>query len=154
MSQFMGACKIRGFNTMLIALIMATFTDIKRREIPIWIFPTLSVLFIILNFSQMNWKESFVGFSLAFLSFLFLAIFFEGGGGDIIMMSCMGFILGIKNITYIIIFSSMLCILYYFITKKNDSPYAPFALGGYLITGGLLYAFNDFGNVVWHYILL
>jgi prepilin signal peptidase PulO-like enzyme (type II secretory pathway) len=81
-----------------------------------------------------------------------MALFFQGGIGDIFMMGSLGFCLGAKNIIYLIIFSCIAYLLlftYRFICKRNKNiehkkrfdkllkqqmPFAPSVLIGYIAT--------------------
>ena len=140
---------------MLIALIIAACVDMKKREIPLWVFPLLSAMFVVIRFESIA-LSNVLGAVIAAAAFAVLAVFFHGGGGDMIMMTTVGFILGIEVLSYIILIASILCLIYSAIKKtEKNIPYAPFVLCGYLVTGGTLYggSFN-FRDVVWHYVFL
>lgn len=128
---------------MLIALLYASYTDIKREEIPLWLFPSVSVLHTLIFYKSIVWKWSIIGLLIGVLSFTFLAVFFNGGGGDIIMMGTLGFVIGPKNFMYITIISSILCLCFYILKKVKKAPYVPFVALSYVffLIGGLLYGF-------------
>ena len=141
---------------MLIALIIATVTDIKKREIPIWLFPLISVLFLIFHQQPINLTFSIVGCLIGIAAFTIMALFFEGGGGDIIMMGSIGLMYGPIALAVIITISSFLCLIYRLYSKATTVPYAPFVLLAYILffIGGCFYGINSFRNVVWSYFLL
>lgn len=141
---------------MIIALCIATYTDIKKREIPLWVFPTISVIFILIRFNDINWLNSITGLIIGIISFSFLAWKFNGGGADIIMMASIGFILGPIILMHIVIFASLSCLLYYAYKKVTTVPYAPFVMTSYIICflGGYLYGINDYRFLGFRYFLL
>lgn len=122
-------------------LLVATYTDIKRREIPDTIC-TLLVLTGFLKFSFQNLLGIFVA-----LPFLIAAMFKEKsiGGGDIKLTATVGFVLGFWKGIYGLIIGLTLLILFYIILRissiirkkqvaKNLSmPLAPFLGIGFLI---------------------
>lgn len=141
---------------MLLALIYAAYTDIKKQEIPIFLFPALMLLYTVIGYNDIIWKNAIFGSVIGCISFVFLALFFGGGGGDIIMMSCIGFIYGPEILAHIIIVASVLCILYYLIKKTNKAPYAPFVLLSYILCflGGYSYGLNNYRVLEIRYFLL
>jgi len=105
------------------AFLIASITDIKRHEIPLWDFPALFVLYIVFfhkELSYLNWST--LGIMAA--AFFFLAVFGKIGGGDIIMFSVIGFIIGLYGIiSYLIILFCISCVVFMtvpFIWKKKN----------------------------------
>ena len=142
-------------------MIIASITDIKKREIPIFLFPLFTVLFFIINHSVIHPIDSLFGFLIGLISFSILAWKFSGGGGDIIMMSCIGAAYGTKILSHIVIISSFMILLYYLIIKKPKNtkrtvPYAPFVTISFifLLLGGILYGINDYRFLENGYFLL
>lgn len=126
------------FSSLLLA---ASYTDIKRREIP----DTVCVLLVLtgfLKFSYLNLLGIFVA-----LPFLIAAMLKEKsiGGGDIKLTATVGFVLGFWKGIYGLIIGLTLLILFYIMVKissiirkkqvvKNLSmPLAPFLGIGFLI---------------------
>ena len=142
---------------MLLAIAYSAYTDKKRGEIPIWIFPFLLVIFISFRFNEINWANSLIGLLIGLITFLTMAIFFDGGGGDVIMMSVIGFICGVKPLLYISTIASGILLIYHFTHKdKKEVPYAPFVLFAYIIfmIGGFINEINNFWLLAIRYILL
>ena len=93
---------------------------------------------------------------IGFTAFTVLALFFKGGGGDIIMMTVVGFMLGPVILMHITIAASVFSIIYYYNSKKTQIPYAPCVFLGYIFCflGGYLYAINDYRILGLRYFLL
>ncbi len=126
------------FSSLLLA---ASYTDIKRREIP----DTICVLLVltgILKFSYLNLLGIFVA-----LPFLIAAMFKEKsiGGGDIKLTAAVGFVLGFWKEIYGSIIGLTLLILFYImvrilsiirkkqVAKNLSMPLAPFLGIGFII---------------------
>lgn len=144
---------------MLLALSYSAYTDKKRGEIPIWLFPFLLAIFLLFRFNEINWFDSLIGLFIGFVTFLAMAVFFNGGGGDVIMMSSIGFICGVKPLLYISMIASVILLIYYsFHKNKKEVPYAPFVLIAYIIflIGGFIIEVksDDIWILAIHYILL
>ena len=146
---------------MLIAMIIASITDMKKKEIPIFLFPLFTTIFITINHAVIHPIDSLLGFVIGAISFSILAWKFSGGGGDIIMMSCIGAAYGTKILSHIIIISSILILVYYIIMKiqketKRTVPYAPFVTISFifLLLGGIFYGINDYRFLENGYFLL
>lgn len=122
-------------------LLAASYTDIRRREIPDTVCMLL-VLAGLMNFSYINLLGIFVA-----LPFLIAAVLKENsiGGGDIKLTASAGIVLGFWKGTYGLIIGLSLLILFYTILRiiavikrkqvvKNLSmPLAPFLGMGFII---------------------
>lgn len=75
---------------------IASYTDIKRKEIPIRLFPSLLVFHLLLFHDEIG-IENWLGLGATALVFLAMAIAGKIGGGDVIMFSVLGFILGLSQ---------------------------------------------------------
>lgn len=143
---------------MVFALLIASITDIKKREIPIWLFPLMSVLYVLIN-NNINLTYCLTGLLIGVISFSILAWKFSGGGGDIIMMGSIGFILGPKILMHVTIAASALCGIYAVVSnaKSNERiPYAPFVTFSYILCflGGMFFGYDDYRILGIHYFLL
>lgn len=119
---------------LLTALFYAAYTDFKSRKIPIWLFPATLIL---CTASYIYSGDSLVGHILGGL--VMLVATFIGcllgklGGADLIMLTVVGYGLGVY---WLPIFSFlMICIgiLFLLITKKKEYAIAPIVLLSYLI---------------------
>lgn len=127
-----------------VAFVIASYTDIKSRKIPVWLFPTATVIVTVIRFigNEYNIFAMIAGFMLFFWIFFLGAVFAKGGGGDAIMMGCVGAMIYPLNTIYVFILSGavyMLCGIVLVIIKKNKNklrkmtfPYAPFAGVGFV----------------------
>ena len=126
------------FSSLLLA---ASYTDIKRREIP----DTVCVLLVLTGFLKFSF-QNLLGIFVA-LPFLIAAMFNEKsiGGGDIKLTSAVGFVLGFWKGIYGLIIGLTLLILFYImlrisliirrkqVAKNLSMPLAPFLGIGFLI---------------------
>ena len=126
------------FSSLLLA---ASYTDIKKREIP----DTVSVFLVLIGFLKFSYPN-LLGIFIA-LPFLIAAMFKEKsiGGGDIKLTATVGFVLGFWKGIYGLIIGLTLLIFFYIILRissiirkkqvvKNLSmPLAPFLGIGFLI---------------------
>lgn len=126
------------FSSLLLA---ASYTDIKRREIP----DTICLLLVLTGFLKFSY-QNLLGIFLA-LPFLIAAMLKEKsiGGGDIKLTAPVGFVLGFwKGIYGLIIGLTLLVVLYIMIrissiirkkqvAKDLSMPLAPFLGIGFLI---------------------
>ena len=122
-------------------LLVASYTDIKRREIP----DTVCVLLVLTGFLKFSF-QNLLGIFIA-LPFLIAAMFKENsiGGGDIKLTATVGFVLGIWKGIYGLIIGLTLLILFYImvrissiirkkqVAKNLSMPLAPFLGIGFLI---------------------
>ena len=92
---------------LLIVLIFATAMDIKTRTIPLWLFPSTSLVSCLYMISEGTWNEywNLIGFLCMFIPTFILGITGSFGGADIIMFSSIGIILGEAIVPYVIILS-------------------------------------------------
>lgn len=137
-------------HTVILAfLLIAAVYDLLGGEIPIHLFPMLFGLFFGLSFitGDFSFLSSTLGLILGAFLFWIMARFFDGGGGDIIMMSVLGWCLGLRPFVRLVFVSSALyfvfsiCLLAVGAIRrkrlkeliKEQYPYAPFVLAGYLI---------------------
>ena len=81
------------------ALAVASYTDLKRMEIPLWLFPSTVLIFAATALASggeigvMNWA----GLACMAIPFLIMTIAGKMGGGDLIMFSALGFIMGLDE---------------------------------------------------------
>lgn len=135
---------------MFIALIIASVTDVKNRRIPIWIFPiaTFASLMIKVATNEFSVYEGdilrmAIGGISFFIMFVLLALFAKGGGGDAIMMACIGTIMYFFDTMLISLYAALLYIVFAVVLKlvkgKNISlrklkvPFVPFVTGGFVV---------------------
>lgn len=133
---------------VLLTLAIAAVCDAETGQIPMFLFPVLWALCLPLTFFsyQFDLVDSVVGCLIGVGIFFVLAIFFDGGGGDILMMGVVGWCLGIRETVYLILLSSLFYLIFtlsvfgYRLTKgkpgnilTSQYPYAPFVLCGYIV---------------------
>ena len=81
------------------ALAVATRTDLKRMEIPLWLFPSTVLIYVAATLSLggeigvMNWT----GLVCMAVPFLIMTLIGKMGGGDLIMFSALGFMMGLDE---------------------------------------------------------
>ena len=132
---------------ILIALGVASFTDIKSGTIPIWLFPSAVILVCVVRFRDgtLDPMASIIGFAIYFTVYILFALFAGSGGGDSIMMGCMGFmiyayptlkVILISVIVYIITVVAVVISKGADLDRKNRIrlPYAPFVGIGYAVS--------------------
>ncbi len=126
------------FSSLLLA---ASYTDIKRREIP----DTVCLLLVLTGFMKFSFQNLF-GIFVA-LPFLIAAMFKENsiGGGDIKLTASVGFALGFWKGIYGLIIGLTILIFFYImvrissiirrkqVAKNLSMPLAPFLGIGFLI---------------------
>ena len=112
------------------ALGIATYTDIKTMTIPGVLFPVTAVITLIYYIShKVPLAEPLAGAALAAIAYFCLALWFNGGGGDILMMSACGLIYG-KYTDRLIILASLCFLIEYGIARighieQTELPFAP-----------------------------
>lgn len=116
-----------------IILIVATYTDFKRREIdhePIIIGFVFIILFSLCDFNNVSVKNSILGFLIGGVVFTILA-FWGMGGGDIKLMALIGFFLGweltILTMYISFVLGAIIGILYMIFKKVKLKEHIPFA---------------------------
>lgn len=135
---------------VFVLLVISTYTDCKNGTIPIWLYivtPICTTIWYQYHFNEFDYMSSTLGFFILGSIYL-VAVFWGGGGGDVIMMASLGWMLGIKAGLYIALMASfiyLIAILYMRIIKKNKDkkltlPYAPFvtASSSVIFTIGLI----------------
>jgi len=133
---------------ILVILLIATYFDCKDGTIPILLFPLLPALIVPISviYGQPEIINSLIGMLIGAATFFILAIWFEGGGGDILMMGVLGWCLGIRGILILILVSSVTYTIFatavigvYAMQKRtkealrNQYPFAPFVLAGFIL---------------------
>lgn len=132
---------------VFILLSVSTVTDIRKKEIPIflWVISTVVTVGLMIFLGSFQYINLITAFALAILFFI-EAKFFNGGGGDIVMMSCIGLLLGIPSL-HITLISVVTVLIFYFLSRSWDDefdtteiPIAPYVLLGetILLLGGKL----------------
>lgn len=128
---------IINIGIIILALMIATITDIYKQEIPIYLFPIACIICTLFTIPKL---ENFIGALILGITFLLFAVFGNNGGGDVIMMAVVGYQLGIRKALWCALIAYLLYAIYaviYYLIKKNKHksfPFAPFALIGYLST--------------------
>ena len=133
---------------ILAVLLIATFYDCKSSIIPLYLFPTLVAAIVPLAVisGQPQITDSLIGMLIGTGTFLTLAIFFKGGGADILMMGTLGWCLGVRGVIILTLASSVvysvfasIVVLYCLFKKRpreflhKQYPFAPFILTGYIV---------------------
>lgn len=141
-----------------IGLMLCAYTDIKKQKIilavPICLVLLTAGYWLITKQNEV-WLFAVVGAVTAGITYFIPALLGKGGGGDVIMMAAIGFCIGIYQIVYLIIFTSVfyLCFLLIRLSKEivenNDGaakdilkkryPYIPFVLAGWMLLLGYIY---------------
>lgn len=130
---------------VIISLLLCSIKDIQKKEIAFT--PILLGLGAILglrafNGPAFNYLDSALTAILCFIIYLAIALKFNGGGGDAIVMSIVGFVFGIRITTYIIILTSIIYSIFLLIQSKRKKvaftkvslPYIPALTSGCVIT--------------------
>jgi leader peptidase (prepilin peptidase)/N-methyltransferase len=125
-----------------VPLLWAAITDFKKRIIPDWTWIAI-VLFggisaFLIPYPALS--QRIVGFLLPGFCLFFLAIKYGGvGGGDIKLMSAMGFCFGLYGLASILCFALPPAYLYAKVTRQRSVPLAVFLFIGFLLYMGVLY---------------
>lgn len=144
------------FSVIMISAMLAicTYTDIKKNLIPLPI--VLTIPFIILGYRlafhhQINWMSAIFGLVLGAIPYLMVALMGKGGGGDVILMGMIGFLIGAQNIVYLVICTTVIYLIFSIVCwvknhKNADAikkryPYAPFVTIGWICFMVLGYIF-------------
>ena len=132
---------------ILITLAIASFTDIRKGEIPLWLFPSSIILVCTVRLWEGSFEllSSLIGFFVWFTLYILFALFAGSGGGDAIMMGSMGFMIyafPTLKVTIISIAVYILTVVAIVISKGSELdrkkriqlPYAPFVGIGYAVS--------------------
>ncbi len=119
-----------------IPMVWAAITDFKKRIIPDW---TWITILLIGGVSAFFFKTPYLllfdriaGFLLPAASLLIIAIKYGGvGGGDIKLVSALGFCFGIYGLMAILLFAVIPACIYSVVTKQRNVPLAVFLCAGY-----------------------
>lgn len=115
--------------------IIAAYTDIKKKQIPLWISPLLFALALIPKYAcgqDIAWD--LLGMGIVFIAAM-AATFAGMGGGDVLLFSALAFVIGIQRVVPFFLFLSAEVIVYAVIQKallkkkgKMQVPLAPFCI--------------------------
>lgn len=121
---------------MMSALALASYTDVKRMEIPVWLFPltvTVSVIYMVYSGNAPGFGN-WLGLVCMAIPLGILCFAGKLGGGDLIMFAAIGFLIGDGFIVYVLILGAAGMVFFLFTGCKEQSyPLAPFALVSYII---------------------
>lgn len=117
------------------SLCIASYTDIKTRTIPVWLFPSVMVIGsgVLLYRGQFgHWN--LIGLVCMLMPTFTLAMTGNFGGGDVLMLSSIGLMLGENVVKYVLVLAAISTV-FFLLTKlrKKEYPIAPFALVSYLV---------------------
>ncbi|WP_368191145.1 prepilin peptidase [Blautia sp. 1033sp1_1033st1_G9_1033SCRN_220408] len=117
------------------SLCIASYTDVKTRTIPVWLFPSVMVIGsgILLYMEQFGYWN-LIGLACMLIPTFALATTGNFGGGDVLMLSAIGLMLGEDVVGYVVVLATI-STGFFLLTKlrKREYPIAPFALVSYLI---------------------
>lgn len=123
---------------LFIALLIATFTDLEKRTIPIWLFPSALAVCMLSDIlcGNMPGATNLLGFAAMLLTSFYGCMKGHMGGGDLIMFSVLGFVMGIYALIPFTIFMWFVELSIRFIkwVRKQECrelPLAPLALAAY-----------------------
>lgn len=131
---------------IFITLIVATFTDVKKKIIPDKLNAAALLLGIVFWFLGDRKIYYLASIAIAFTLLMILAFATDGkiGGGDIKLLSVLGLYVGLLDWCMMIFISTMI-FLFVIIEKmvrrkiKEGVVFAPYILVGYLVTIGIKY---------------
>lgn len=135
-----------------IPMICAGITDMKKRIIPDWTWIAVLLVGCVSAFffeiPYFSLTERILGLLLPGLSLLIIAVKCGGvGGGDIKLMSAMGFCFGMFGLAIILIFAAIPAGIYSFATKQRSVPLAVFLCIGFFCSFALSLSLG--GGVAW-----
>lgn len=127
------------YSVTLAGILAASYTDWKRHKIPLYIFPPVFMAALSGRMLTGAWVlESFAGFGVVLFASL-LASFAGMGGGDVIMLSTIAFVVGSRQVVPFLLLMATLVLLYAVYRKcirkdrrKLRVPLAPFCILPYL----------------------
>lgn len=148
--KYMALIDIVIWFLMMLILLIAVITDLKKRIIPDRLivvgFLTIGGLHLIFRPRELwVWVVVAAG---AFVTLAIVAIISNGriGGGDVKLFSLLGFGLGWEPLIWIFIVSHLIggvvaVVLWLTrrVKKEDGIPFAPFILAGFLFVGGMAY---------------
>lgn len=131
-------------GVILIVLIYSSWIDVKRREIPIELYLLLVLPMGIVGQVLKSGPDLFEAVSMTVIvgiCYLILALCFQGGGGDLIMMVALAVCLGYGMILVMTISTVGLIVVNLIKQKGMDTPipYAPFVLLGVTVERVIYY---------------
>ena len=128
------------YAIILASLIIATVTDIRKREIPLWLFPIVIAVSTIINTVYIVHDGTYLDIIMLVAGFLIFGIAAyilarkeKLGGGDVLMIATLGGSLGFIRAAETILISCVIGVIFILITKKRSIPYAPLLLIGFII---------------------
>lgn len=120
---------------LFISLCIASYTDVRTRTISVWLFPSVMVIGsgILLYMGQFGYWN-LIGLACMLIPTFVLATTGNLGGGDVLMLSAIGLMLGEDVVGYVVVLATI-STGFFLLTKlrKKEYPIAPFALVSYII---------------------
>ena len=120
---------------LVISLCIASYTDVRTRTIPVWLFPSVMVIGsgVLLYMGQFGFWN-LIGLACMMLPTFTLAMTGNFGGGDVLMLSTIGLMLGEDVAEYVVVLATISTVFFIITRIKNkEYPIAPFALVSYII---------------------
>ena len=120
---------------LFISLCIASYTDVRTRTIPVWLFPSVMVIGSggMLYMGQFGFWNM-IGLACMLIPTLVLATTGNFGGGDVLMLSTIGLMLGEDVAEYVGVLATISTVFFIITRIKNkEYPIAPFALVSYII---------------------
>lgn len=120
---------------LFISLCIASYTDVRTRTIPVWLFPSVMVIGSggMLYMGQFGFWNM-IGLACMLIPTLVLATTGNFGGGDVLMLSTIGLMLGEDVAEYVVVLATISTVFFIITRIKNkEYPIAPFALVSYII---------------------
>lgn len=116
---------------LFIALCVATYTDYREYRIPVWLFPSTLILYLLMSKPDAN----HVWGMIIGLPILFLCLSGLMGGGDLLMFVTVGYVIGIKGILGLAYLMALIGNLFFLVNGKKDTliPIAPFVTVSYFL---------------------
>ena len=123
---------------LLIALIVASITDLKKHEIPTWVFPGslyLCIFYIAILNEKYFQMDNLIGYLCAAIPVLIACLLDKMGGADLIMFSTIGLILATQDmLPYVLCL--MICgvvVVLLIKDKKKEIAIDPIAGAAYIL---------------------
>lgn len=122
---------------LLPPLLIAACTDIKDRTIPIWLFPSTLIAYIIccVFTGQPMGYTNIIGFIVMGTASLTGCVAGFMGGGDVIMLAVIGYIFGINKIIPFTVLMMLTGFIVFAVKKFKDVeiPVAPLVLIAFIV---------------------